>query len=117
MASDTQHGRYGIERETSRAWMRPAYFLTLARLGADRSSVTFQGQVLRFTDYPFKASSVFPVRAITADRIAEVNLGSMSQVRLTSGEVLFVGHPNKEALLAFVDRFDVPVQSRTSVWS
>ncbi len=45
-----------------------------------------------------------------------MNLESPSQVRLKSGEILFVGHSDKSALLSFVDRFDVPLQRRLAVW-
>ncbi|HET9444769.1 MAG TPA: hypothetical protein VFO35_00820, partial [Steroidobacteraceae bacterium] len=53
--------------------------------------------------------------AVEPNQIAEVNL-DLLQVRLTSGEVLIVTHPNKAALLTFVNANNLKVERRISVW-
>ena len=70
---------------------------------------------LRFVQYAFEPATIFPNGAIEAKQIAEVNLDLM-QLRLSSGEVLFVTHPNKAALLTFVNSNDLQVERRISVW-
>jgi len=109
-------GGYGIERDLTLAMFRSSYYTTLSQVRPDTSKVTFDGQALRFSDYPFRPASVFPSGAVTAGQVAEVNLESPSQVRLKSGEILFVGHSDKSALLSFVNRFDVPRRRRLAVW-
>lgn len=109
-------GEYGIEKLLSRIFWRPAYWMTLLRLQRDRSSVTTDGGSLRFSNYPFSPASVFPGGTIEPGQIAEVNL-SAPQVRLGSGEILFVPYPDKPALLSFVNRNDVKIERRLSLWS
>ena len=109
-------GRYGIE--TLLAWMhlRPAYWKTLANLRPDRSSVTSDGATLIFTQYPFEPATIFPNGTVAPEQIAEINL-EVPQLRLRSGEVLFVGYPDKAALLTFVNRNDLKIERRVCVWS
>jgi predicted metal-dependent HD superfamily phosphohydrolase len=108
-------GEYGIESLVSRLFWRPAYWLTLCHLRRDRSSVTSAGDRLRFSHYPFVPATIFPGGTIGPGHVAEVNLSPL-QVRLGSGEILFVPYPNKAALLSFVNRNDVQVVRRISVW-
>jgi predicted metal-dependent HD superfamily phosphohydrolase len=117
VTSRERPGVYGIERDLTLAMFWPSYYRTLSRMRPDNSKVTFDGQALHFSDYPFRPASVFPSGAVTAEQVAEVNLASLSQVRLRNGEILFVGHPDKAVLLSFVERFDVDIRRRFSVWS
>lgn len=111
-------GRYGIEDTFTRGWLRPAFWTTLARLVATaRPEVAHEGRALRFTRYPFEPATVFPTGTLEADGIAEVNLGWPSRVRLTSGDIVFVPGPGKEALVTFINENDVRVERRVSVWS
>jgi len=112
----SQPGRYGIENALLHAWFHPGYWKTLARLRAVRTEVSQEGSVLRFDQYPFEPATVFPCGAVDADLIAEVNLSNPSQVRLKSGDILFVPESGKEALVQFINRNDPPVQARSSVW-
>jgi predicted metal-dependent HD superfamily phosphohydrolase len=109
-------GAYGIEKLLSRIFWRPAYWMTLLRLRRDRSSVTTDGSSLRFANYPFSPASVFPQGTIEPGQIAEVNLVT-PQVRLDSGEILFIPYPYKAALMSFVNRNDVKIGRRRSVWT
>jgi predicted metal-dependent HD superfamily phosphohydrolase len=108
-------GEYGIESALSWLRWRPAYWRTLRNLRSDRSSITADGSTLRFEQYAFEPATVFPSGAIEANQIAEVNLDLM-QLRLNGGEVLFVTHPSKAALLTFVNSNDLKVERRVSVW-
>ena len=91
------------------------YWRTLRNLRPDRSSVTSDGNTLRFERYAFEPASIFPNGAIEASQITEVNVDLM-QLRLNSGEVLLVTHPSKAALLTFVNANDLKVERRISVW-
>lgn len=110
-------GQYGIKGAISGAMRLPAYWKTVFRLRPDRTRVELNGTALHFLDYAFEPASVFPSGTLAADEIAEVNLGSSSEVRLKTGEILFVGSAYKELLVAFVNQHDVPVRHRHSVWS
>ena len=115
---ESKPGRYGTEGLFVRAFFHPAYWKTLARLLRwDRTRVTLEDSMLRFSNYGFEPASVFPSGSISTDRIAEINLGAWPpQVRLTTGEILFVHPPDKGALLEFIDRHDLPTARRSSVW-
>jgi predicted metal-dependent HD superfamily phosphohydrolase len=108
-------GRYGIEDVLSWVQLRPAYWKTLANLRSDRSSLTSDGTALHFAQYAFQPATIFPNGIVEPRQIAEVNL-DLLQVRLSSGEVLFVTYPDKAALLAFVNRNDSKVERRISLW-
>ena len=108
-------GRYGIEKALSWIRWRPAYWKTLANLRPDRSSVTSDGATLRFVQYAFEPATIFPNGTVEPKQIAEVNLDLM-QLRLSSGEVLFIGYPDKAALLTFVNCNELQVERRISVW-
>jgi predicted metal-dependent HD superfamily phosphohydrolase len=110
-------GEYGIESVMSRAVWQPGYWKTLKNLRRDNSGVELQGSALRFTDYPFEPASVFPSGTVEVDRIADVDPGRPSEVRLTSGEILFVKQADKEPLLTFVNQHDIRLRRRSSVWS
>ncbi len=110
-------GRYGIEGWLRRSWLHTGYWKTLSGLRADRSSVVVDGASLCFIDYPFEPATVFPTGAVTADQIAEVNLGRPSHVRLKNGDILFVSQPSKDALVTFINRTDVKTERRGSVWA
>ncbi|HEU5179293.1 MAG TPA: hypothetical protein VFW45_00755, partial [Candidatus Polarisedimenticolia bacterium] len=117
---ESKPGRYGTEDLFVRALFHPGYWKTLARLLRwDRTRVTLEDSMLRFSNYGFEPASVFPSGSITKDQIQEINLASYpSQLRLKSGEVLFIPQVprDREALLAFVDLHDLPTQRRSSVW-
>lgn len=108
-------GEYGIEKALSWIRWRPAYWRTLRNLRPDRSSVTSDGATLRFEQYAFEPATIFPAGTVEPKQIAEVNLDLM-QLRLHSGEVLFVNYPDKAALLTFVNCNDSKVARRISVW-
>jgi predicted metal-dependent HD superfamily phosphohydrolase len=116
MGMTAKPGRYGIEDALKLSWLKPAYWKTLHRLAAAHPEVAADGGVLRFTRYPFEPASVFPTGEVRPDTIAEVNAGHPSHIRLKSGEVLFVPRSGKAALLDFVNRHDVRVERRTSIW-
>jgi predicted metal-dependent HD superfamily phosphohydrolase len=110
-------GRYGIESAYSLSAWRPAYWKTLANLRRrDLSSVVQDGAALRFSNYPFTPATVFPDGTIAASQIAEVNLTHPPQLRLATGEILFVPYPAKAVLMTFINQNDVKVERRTSVW-
>lgn len=115
--STSKPGRYGIEGAFASSWLKPGYWKTLARLRPGRPEVALDGAALRFTRYPFEPASVFPGGAVEPERIREVNLGYRSQVRLESGEILFVPGSAKDALIAFINQSDARVEHRSSVWS
>ena len=114
-------GREGIESPL-RAWLRPAYWRTLVglagkRAGAERFGVRADADALRFDRYPFEPASVFPEGVVPLAAIAEADLGGPPTVRLIDGEVLFVPHPDKAVFVDFLNRHDVPLARRRSVWS
>jgi predicted metal-dependent HD superfamily phosphohydrolase len=76
-----------------------------------------QDATLRFSNYLFTPASVFPNGAVAKQQIAEVNLTHPPQLRLTSGEILFVPHAGKTALMNFVNQNEIEIRARTSVWS
>jgi hypothetical protein len=96
-------GEYGIEKLLERNWFRPTYWRTLANLRADTCSIVHEGSSLRFADYAFEPSSVFPSGRIQAHDVVEVNLDHPPQVRLSSGEILFAPHTGKEAFMSFIN--------------
>ena len=116
---ESKPGLYGTEDLFTRALFHPGYWKTMAKLLRwDRTRVTLEDSNLRFSNYGFHPASVFPAGSIGTDRISEINLGAWPpQVRLTSGEILFVHPPDKGALLDFIDRHDLPTARRSSVWS
>jgi predicted metal-dependent HD superfamily phosphohydrolase len=114
---ESKPGKYGIESVIDAAFVHPGYWKTLARLRRDATKVERQGSALRFSQYAFTAASVFPTGTVALEQIAEVNLGHPSQVRLQSGEILFVPRADKEAVLTFINQTNVPEQRRSSVWS
>ena len=65
--------------------------------------------------YAFEPATIFPNGTVEPQQIAEVNLDLM-QLRLSSGEVLFVTYPDKAALLTFVNCSDLRVERRMSLW-
>jgi predicted metal-dependent HD superfamily phosphohydrolase len=110
-------GRYGIEDVYAWTWLKPAYWRTLQRLRPARPDVAHESGALRFGNYPFEPASVFPAGAVEADQVREVILAHASEVRLKSGDILFVTGAGKAALLAFIHRTGVHVATRRSVWS
>ncbi|HZO00245.1 MAG TPA: hypothetical protein VFB93_03520 [Burkholderiales bacterium] len=110
-------GRYGIEGAFASSWLTPGYWKTLANLRAADPEVTLDGPVLRFARYPFEPASIFPGGTVAPAQISEVNLGYPCHVRLASGDILFVPSSGKAALVAFLNRHDIPVERRRSVWS
>lgn len=110
-------GRYGIERSFVLSWFKPGYWTTLVRLSATtHPEVAFDGSALRFTGYPFEPASVFPAGTVEPDAIVEVNLSPVSRLRLKNGDILLVPWSGKAALIAFINRHDVPIEKRASVW-
>lgn len=110
-------GQYGIEAVISGALVHPGYRKTVTNLRADESKAGSQSSALHFTDYAFEPASVFPVGLVVPEQIVEINLQCHSQVRLTTGEILFVRPAYKEELVTFVNRHELPVRRRSSVWS
>ena len=110
-------GRYGIETAVGLSWFSPTYWRTLAGLKrAKHPQVGFEGSRLHFSSYPFEPATVYPSGSIAADDIAYVDLGNPSEVRLRHGDILFVPWSGKEALVAFINRHEVRVENRSSVW-
>jgi hypothetical protein len=95
-----QPGQYGIEGVISGAPVDPDYRKTVANLRADETRVTLQNSTLHFTDYAFEPASVFPSGLVVPEQIAEINLGSSCQVRLKTGEILFVRPADTDVLHA-----------------
>jgi predicted metal-dependent HD superfamily phosphohydrolase len=110
-------GRYGIEDSLTLSWFQPGYWKTLANLRAIHPDVAIEGSALRFAGYPFEPATVYPTGTVEVDLIAEVNLGSPSQVRLKGGDILFVTGAGKEALITFINQNDLQIVHRSSVWS
>jgi len=100
-----------------RAHLHPAYWKTLARLRLGfQTHIAVESDALRFIDYPFQPSCVFPTGIVHRNAIGEVNPDTPNQVRLVSGEILFVFHSDQGALLEFAGRHGVPVRKRASIW-
>jgi len=110
-------GQYGIEDVISGALVHPGYRKTVANLRADETKVALQSSALHFTDYAFEPASVFPASLVVPEQIAEINLQGTSQLRLKTGEILFVRPAHKEELVTFVNRHQLVVRRRSSVWS
>jgi predicted metal-dependent HD superfamily phosphohydrolase len=115
-AAPWKPGRFGIEGVFNFCWLHPGYWKTLAHLRPRDPDVSFDGSALRFERYPFQPASVFPAGRVQPDQVAEVNLSVVGQVRLKNGDILFVPHSGKAALMAFINRSDVPVRNRGCIW-
>ena len=117
ITSTGRPGQYGIEDVISGALVHPDYRKTVAHLRADETRLAVQCSALHFTDYAFEPASVFPAGLVQPEQIAEINLQSSCHVRLKSGEILFVRPVYKEEFVTFVNRHQLPVRRRSSVWS
>ncbi|OQA30890.1 MAG: hypothetical protein BWY57_02608 [Betaproteobacteria bacterium ADurb.Bin341] len=116
--SASEAGRYGIEDLFAPSMLSPDYRKIPDRLRSFRHpDVVLEGSALYFSHYPFEPATVFPSGRVEADHIAEINLSGSLQVRLKSGDILFVPYSGKEALMRFINQNDLPVVNRSSVWS
>ena len=110
-------GKYGIESAIASSAILPAYSKTLRNLrSVVHPEVELDKGAFRFTRYPFEPAAVFPAGMVDVDRIAEINLGCPSQIRLKGGDILFVPAPGKEALVTFLNHNDIRIVDRFSVW-
>jgi hypothetical protein len=80
------------------------------------AAVSFDGEVLHFQNYPFEPATVFPSGQVCADDVQEVRLSYPSELRLKSGDILFVPHDGKVALMNFVNRHNIRLSARRAVW-
>jgi hypothetical protein len=80
--------------------------------------VTFDAGGIAFTGYPFPAASVFPKGSVRWDEVASVDPGAAPpEVRLRSGEVLFVPATQRDRFTAVVADRRIPIEYRVDVWS
>lgn len=79
---------------------------------------TFGGREVRFPSYPFRSATVYPRGAVPVERLASVDpLAAPPELRLASGEVLFVSASASTELESFAVRNRVPVLRRLDVWA
>ena len=73
---------------------------------------------IEFRSYPFRPSSVSSERAVHFDLIQDVDLSkSPPEIRLKSGEILFISAAQKAELEAFATRFSIARVERADVWA
>jgi hypothetical protein len=79
--------------------------------------VFLEDDQLRFEDYPYAPSSVYPTGKVTAADLVEIVPQWLpAAARLRSGEYLLLPSFDEETLVAFGDRHGVPVVPRADVW-
>ena len=80
--------------------------------------VRFSDKGIIFVDYPFAPASVSSGDPLPWDKICEVDPDAWPpELRLETGEVLFVAAEQKEELRQACKRYGVPVVQRVDVWA
>ncbi|GMX65514.1 hypothetical protein Elgi_47850 [Paenibacillus elgii] len=80
--------------------------------------IQFIENQIQFQKYPFQASSIFPNGSVASEDISEILITRCPpEVRLKSGEVLFVSAVHKESLELFAKSNKIPIVSRVDTWS
>jgi hypothetical protein len=83
----------------------------------DNSKFSFKDNGIEFLDYPFPSASIYPSGTVAYELIKEVDLtAGPLEVRLKSGEVLFIDYGLKERLKEVAGEKGIPVVSRVDVW-
>lgn len=80
--------------------------------------VLFAENRIEFRSYPFPPASVSSEPAVHFDSIRNIDLSkSPPEIKLKSGEILFVSATQKNALEEFAARFSIPRVVRADVWA
>lgn len=78
----------------------------------------FHENGIEFRSYPFRPASVSEEPAVHFDLIKDVDLSkSPPEVRLKSGEILFISATQSKELEAFAARFRIAALNRVDVWA
>jgi hypothetical protein len=81
------------------------------------SDITISSTGIRFSDYPYPPSSVYPSRLVDWNEVQGVCLdGAPPEIRLMSGEILFIPAAYKDELSKFAMEKKVPVTHRIDIW-
>jgi hypothetical protein len=79
--------------------------------------VAFDRDEIRFLGYRYPAASVFPSGTVTAAQIRDADpTGTPPELRLLTGETLFVPSGHKDELRAFCERNERPLVERPDLW-
>ena len=77
----------------------------------------FEPAGIRYSSYPFPPASVFPSGVVAPEAIAEVDIeATPPEVRLRSGETLFVSAVKKDALRVFAFAHNIELVQRVDIW-
>jgi hypothetical protein len=78
----------------------------------------FYEDSVEFFSYPFRPSSVFWRPIVASSLIKDVDLSkSPPELRLQSGEILFVSETQSKELEHFATRLGLPIVTREDVWA
>jgi hypothetical protein len=73
---------------------------------------------ITFQSYPFDHASVHPHASIRYEEIRDVDPSAIPpEIRLRSGETLFVPALQREELTRVSERWSLPIEQRTDVWA
>lgn len=77
----------------------------------------FQQKTIRFENYPFSAASIYPSGSVGRDQIKEIIISHCPpEVRLNTGEILFVSAVYKDTLRDYAIKYDIPIVDRVDIW-
>lgn len=78
---------------------------------------SFSPAGVAFARYPFAPATVYPQGIVPWEEIAEINLQAWPpELRLHSGEILFVSADERDRLRSASERFEIDVVQRVDVW-
>lgn len=77
----------------------------------------FGDDSIKFDDYPFRPSSVYKTGSVNRTLIRDIDLSKAPpEVRLITGEILFVPATQKKELNEFAEKLGIPTLEREDVW-
>ncbi len=81
-------------------------------------NVTFTDEGIQFKDYPVTPASIFPDGLILWSEVKEADPDNSwpPELRLHSGEILFISAENKKAFSVACLRYKIPIVQRQDVW-
>jgi hypothetical protein len=83
----------------------------------EASQVEIDRGELRFASYPFEPSSVHPTGVVAAEEIRDIDPTSAPpEVRLRTGETLFISAQQRENLETFCLANGIPMKRRPDLW-
>jgi hypothetical protein len=78
---------------------------------------SFGEDSIEFHRYPFRPASVFNRPAVGRGGIQDIDLSkSPPEVRLVTGEILFISSAQLQELKNFAERLSIPVVEREDIW-